>query len=332
MLPLILAPAAVIALAPAAAVQGPALEGQVLGQTGKPLPASLGLIPMFMRDEPFPTKTVENVIPKGKKGKPGFTLPIPAPGLYVLDVRARGSQPLRLPLLLTADGLKGLELSPAPEKGEAAAASPDAKVAKLAALYAAHRDREAAYRKAVKARMDKKAAGTAETGLAVDWSQDLEALSADMKNESDPDVLALAAACYLDLGAKMAKLDPETAGKALDQLPATSPWWAFNPRSAGNAFAAAGRSADWAAFRESLSKDNPDPEVRAYGLYSQLASAYNKGDKDRFTALQNTLAADYKGTKFAKSAKAFDPAKMPAPAAAPATLPETPAGEAPAQP
>jgi hypothetical protein len=59
-LPLILAPAALIALAPTPAIQGPAVEGLVLNQAGKPLPASIGLIPMFQREEPFPFKTVEN--------------------------------------------------------------------------------------------------------------------------------------------------------------------------------------------------------------------------------------------------------------------------------
>jgi hypothetical protein len=337
-LPLILAPAALVALAPQPAIQGPLVEGLVLNQAGKPLPASIGLIPMFQREEPFPMKTVENQVVKSKSKTPGFQLPIPAPGLYLLDIRGRGCQPIQVPVLLGENGLKGLEVTPVPDKakGEVKPITADANLLKLASVYAAHREREALYRKAVKARFEKKAAsGAAESGPVVDWTADLEALTTDLKNEKDADILSLAAVCYLDLGSKMAKLDPEVAALALDQLPASSPWWAFNPRSAGTAFAAANRSADWMPFREALSKDNPDNEVRAYGYYSQAASAFNKGDKEKFTALFETLTTDYKTTKYAKSAKAFDPAKMPTPSTTtPADVPPVPppATEVPAAP
>jgi hypothetical protein len=327
-LPIILAPAALIAPAQPPAIQGPTVEGLILNQAGKPLPASIGLIPMFQRDEPFPSRTVENQLLKSKKKTPGFQLPIPAPGLYVLDIRGRGCRPVQVPVLLGENGLKGIEITPIPEKaqGEIKPISADANLVKLAAVYAAHREREITYRKAVKAKFDKKASGAAESGPVVDWTPDLESLATDLKTETDPDVQSLAAACYLDLGAKMAKLDPEVAGAALDKLPATSPWWAFNPRSAGSAFAASNRSADWMAFRETLSKDNPDSEVRAYGYYSQVASAFNKGDREKFDTLFGTLTTDYKGTKYAKSAKTFDPAKMPPPSTStPAEVPAVPA-------
>ena len=325
MLPLILAPVALIAPAQPPAVQGPAVEGQILNQAGKPLAASIGLIPMFQRDEPFPTKAVENVVPKNKKKKPGFQLPLPAPGLYLLDVRAKGCHPLQVPVLLGEEGLKDLEFTPVPDKseGEVKPISSDAKLVKLEAMYAAQKEREINYRKSIKAQFEQKAKNpTAEKTPPLDWTADLETLSTDLKNETDSDIQSLAAASYLELGMMMAKLDPETAAMALDKLPPTSPWWALNPRTAGSAFAASNRSADWTPFREALSKDNPDPEVRAYGLYSQISSAFNKGDKEKFTALMGTLTADYKGTKFAKSAKTFDPAKMPAPSVAPASIPE----------
>lgn len=339
MLPLILAPAALIAPAQPTVIQGPTVDGLILNQEGKPLPASIGLIPMFQRDEPFPAKTVENAILKTKKASPGFKLPIPAPGLYILDVRAKGCLPIQVPVLLDQGGLKGLEFTPVPDKpkGEVKPISSDPKLVKLEAMYAAQKGRELNYRKAIKARFEQKnnPAATPEQAAPLDWTADLEAVSTDLKNETDSDVQSLAAASYLELGMMMAKLEPETAAAALDALPATSPWWAFNPRVAGGSFAVSGRSADWASFREALSKDNPDLEVRAYGLYSQIASAYNKGDKDKFTALMETISIDCKGTKFAKSAKAFDPAKMPVPSTTtPAPIPElapapaaTPTGE-----
>jgi hypothetical protein len=231
-------------------------------------------------------------------------------------------------VFLGENGLKGLEITPIPDKanGEVKPISPDVNLVKLASIYAAHRERETNYRKAITARRDQKASGVPENGPAIDWTPDLESLATDLKTETDPEIQSLAAACYLDLGAKMAKLDPEVAGTALDKLPATSPWWAFNPRSAGSAFAASNRSAEWTAFREALSKDNPDNEVRAYGYYSQVASAFNKGDRGKFDTLFGTLTTDYKGTKYAKSAKTFDPAKMPPPAtSAPAEVPAVPA-------
>jgi len=329
-LPLILAPAALIALAPQPAVQGPTVEGVVVDQAGKALPASLGLIPMFQRDEPFPTKTVENVIPKNKKTKPGFKLPIPAAGLYVLDVRARGCHPFQVPVLLGEDGLKDLELTPVPDKpkGELKPISTDPKIVKLEALYSAQKAREAGYKKAIKARFEQKKSGAAtDKGAPLDWTADLEVLAADLKNETEADILSLAAVSYLELGTMMAKLEVESASLAVDQLPATSPWWSFNPRIAAGAFISAGRNAEWSAFRETLGKDNPDPEVRAYSIYSQANSAYNKGDKEKFTALKELLATEYKATKFGKSIKALDPAKMPPPSTTPelAPIPETPA-------
>ncbi len=325
MLPLMLVPAALIAPAKPPVVQGPAVEGQILNQAGKPLAAAIGLIPMFQRDEPFPAKTVENTIPKSKKQKPGFRLPIPAPGLYLLDVRAKGCHPLQVPFLLTEEGVKDLEFTPIPDKpqGEVKPISSDAKLVKLEAQYAAQKEREINYRKSIKARFDQKAKDpAAEPPPAVDWSKDVETVAADLKNETEEDVQSLAAISYLELGMMMAPLDAETAGMALDKLPANSPWWAFNPRVAGGAFNTSSRSADWSSFRESLATDNPDPEVRAYALFSQISSAFNKGDKEKFTALMNTLNSEYKGTKFAKSAKTFDIAKMPAPPAVPAPIPE----------
>lgn len=331
MLPLILAPAALIAPALPPAVQGPTVEGLVVNQVGKPLPASIGLIPMFQRDEPFPTRTVENRTVGSKKKKPGFQLPVPTPGLYLLDIRGRGSRTVQVPVLLGEEGLKDLEFAPVPEKpqGEAKPLSRDANLVKLATVYAAHQEREITYRKAIKDRFAKKASGETASGPAVDWTTDLETLATDLKNETDPEVLSLVAACYLDLGQKMAKLDSEVASLALDKLPATSPWWAFNPRSASSAFAAANRSEGWTAFRETLATDNPDKEVRAYGYYSQIASAFNKGDREKFNALLETLTTDYKGTKYAKSVKTFDPAKMPPPVpTSPAEVPTIPAPEA----
>jgi hypothetical protein len=213
--------------------------------------------------------------------------------------------------------------------------SPDPKVVKLETMYAAQKGREATYRKAIKARFEQKKSGaTTDKGAPLDWTVDLETVATDLKNETDGDVQSLAAVSYLELGTMMAKLEPETAGLALDKLPASSPWWSFNPRIAGGAFASSGRSADWGAFREALGNENPDPEVRAYGIYSQVASAYNKGDKEKFTTLKDLLSSEYKGTKFGKSAKSFDPAKMPPPSTAPelAPIPETPASTPAAEP
>jgi hypothetical protein len=334
-LPLILAPAALIAPAQQPAVQGTIVEGLILNQAGKPLPASIGLIPMFHRDEPFPARTVENQTVKTKKAGPGFRLPIPAPGLYLLDIRGRGCRPVQVPVLLGEEGLKNLEITPAPEKASGAAKpiSSDPILVKLAAMFAAQKEREVAYQKAVKARLGQKKDGTADKGSPLDWTQDLAAIATDLKDGADPQVQSLAAVCYLELHTMMADVDPALAGLALDKLPPTSPWWAFNPRSARGAFTAANRGEAWTAFVEALSKDNPDREVRAYGLYSQAASAYYKGDREKFSALIGTLTNGYKGTKYAKSSKALDPAKMPPPSAAPAEeLPSAPAPEAPPVP
>jgi len=316
-LPVVLAPAALVVLAPPSAVQGPAIHGLVVNQAGKPLPATLGLVPMSQREELFPSKTVENRTARTRKAGPGFELRAPAPGLYLLDVRGRGCRPFQVPVLLGEEGLQDLRLAPVPVKlkGEAQTLSPDARLAALAGLYAAQRDRESNYQKAIKARLADKG-GNPGKGSPLDWTADLDALAKEVKDGAEPELQALAAACYLELCTMMAEGDPATIGAALDLLPATSPWWALSPRSARGAFTAADRTGEWGAFVETLSKDNPDREVRAYGIYSQAASAYRKGDREKFGTLSRILANDYKGTKYARSAKVLDPARMPPPTAA----------------
>ena len=94
MLPVVLAPAALVVLAPPSAVQGPAIHGLVVNQAGKPLPATLGLVPMSQREELFPSKTVENRTARTRKAGPGFELRAPAPGLYLLLTGTYKWQPL----------------------------------------------------------------------------------------------------------------------------------------------------------------------------------------------------------------------------------------------
>ena len=340
MLPLILASAALVAFAPkhatkpapkAPVVQGPTVEGWIYNQTDKPLAASVGLIPMSLRAQlrDNPDKVVQSLTVKSKKKPtPGFKLTGLTPGLYLINVRAKGCQTLQVPVLFGEEGLKDLSLVPRPEKpkGDLKPISTDANLVKLEALYTAQAARVAKYQAALRDPANK-----AVKGPVVDWSADAEALSKDLKTETDANTQALAAACYLELAAMMAKLDPATASLALDKLPAKSPWWALDPKMASSAFPAAGRNNDWYPFREALSKENPDPEVRAYGYFAQLSTAINKGDKDKQKALFQILTTEYKTTLWGNSAKRFDPDKQ-APAAVPAVPSPAPAAPAPAAP
>jgi len=328
-LPLILASAALVGHpAKPKPVEGPAIEGWITNQAGKPQAAKIGLIALSQRgDVSFPSKVVVSAAVKSKKKvAPGYRIAA-APGLYLLDVRANGFERLQVPVLVGEDGLKAVDLTLRSEKAkdDAQAISSDAKLVKLEALYAAQVAREAKYQKTLRdpAVRDAKSA-------PVDWTADVEALAKELNAGTDADAQALAAACYLELGYMRAKLDPATASLALDKLPAKSPFWALNPRVAPTSFAAAARTAEWPAFREALAKDNPDAELRAYGYFAQLSSAASKGDKDKQKALFQTLTTEYKDTRFGKSAKQLDPDKTPvaAPVAAPAAKPEAPAAPA----
>jgi len=328
-LPLILASAALVAPA-AQPVKGPAVEGWIYTQAEKPVSATVGLIPLSLRDQSFPTKTVTSLAVKSKNKKkviPGYRLPV-APGVYLVDVRAKGCVRLQVPVLVGENGLADLNLVPRPEKpkGDVKPISADPKLVKWEALYAAQVAREQKYQQALKARAEKAKdpAAQPEKAPAVDWSADAEALAKDLKAETDADTQALEAACYLELGYMMGKLDPVTAALALDKLGTKSPFWALNPRIAPSSFAISLRNNDWPAFRESLAKDHPDAEVRAYGLFAQLSSAANKGDKEKQKAVFQVLTTEYKDTRFGKSAKAFDPDK-PTPAAVPAVPSAPPA-------
>jgi thiol-disulfide isomerase/thioredoxin len=297
MLPLLLAPAFLAAPA-APAVQGPAVEGWIYNEAGKPLQATVGLIPMFNCGSSLALKSVESLGVPNKK-KPGFKLPIPKPGLYLLDVRAKGHLPLQIPVLLGEEGLKGMDLMPRPEKpkGELKPISADAKVVKREALYTAFKAREEKGRAALKNKEK------------VDWNADLEALAKDLAAETDADAQSLIAVSYLSLGSFGAKLTAEGAGLALDKLPAKSPYWAMTPQITGASYAAAGRNEAYLGFRETLAKENPDPEVRAIATLNQLSSATGKGDMEKMKALYQTLTTEYKDTAAARSAKQLDPAK-----------------------
>ena len=297
MLPMFLASAALVA--PAAPVaQGPAVEGWIRNQAGKPLAATVGLIPMFNRTSSLAVKSVESLGVPNKK-KPGFKLPIPKPGLYLLDVRATGHLPLQIPVLLGEEGLKGLDLMPRPAKpkGEIKPITADAKLLKAEALYTAFKGRDDKGRTALKNKEK------------VDWTAELETLAKDLQAETDGDGQSILAIGYLHLTSLGAKLNPETAAMALDKLPAKSPYWAMSPQIMAGAFTAAGRPQAYAGFREAVAKENPDPEVRGLAMFYQLAAASREGDLDKMKALYQTLTTEYKDTAAAKSAKQLDPAK-----------------------
>ncbi|MFZ1612582.1 MAG: TlpA disulfide reductase family protein [Holophaga sp.] len=296
MLPLLLASAALVAPA-APVVQGPTVEGWIHNQAGKPLAATVGLIPMANRASSLALKSVESLGVPNKK-KPGFKLPVPKPGLYLLDIRAKGYLPLQVPVLLGEEGLKGLDIMPRPEKpkGEIKPITADAKLLKAEALYAAFKTREEKGRTAQKA------------NEKVDWTADLEALAKDLQAETDADAQSILAMGYLGLNPMGAKLNPETAALALDKLPAKSPYWAMSPQIMAGAYAAAGRNQAYAGFREAVAKENPDVEVRGLAVFYQLAAASREGDMDKMKALYQTLTTEYKDTAAARSGKQLDPA------------------------
>lgn len=337
MLPLILAPAALVAPA-AQPVTGPVLDGWIYNQSEKPLSASVGLVPFSQRELSYSGKTVTSLAVKSKNKKkvvPGYKLPA-APGLYLLEVRAKGHLRLQVPVVVGENGLAGIDLMPRPEKpkGEVKPISADPKLVKWEALYAEQVAREQKYQQALKARAEKakESGAQPEKGPAVDWTADVEILDKALKAETDPETQAFLAACYLDMGYMMAKLDPATATLALEKLGTKSPFWALRPQGAFSGFAAAQRNNDWTTFKEALAKDHPDAEVRAYAYYAQLASAANKGDREKQKALFQVLTTEYKDTRFGRSAKlSMDPDKtsatsMPSvPATAPAPAPAAPA-------
>lgn len=302
MLPMLLIPAMLVAApakpAKAPVVKGPAVEGWIYNQAGKPLQATVGLIPMSSRDSSLAVKSVES-LGVAKKKKPGFTLSIPQPGLYLLDVRAKNFNTLQIPVLLGEEGLKDVKLMPRPEKpkGEVKPVTEDAKLLRFEAAYGAFKGREDRFKAALKNREK------------VDWTADVTALGTEFKAETDTDMQGFLAISYLGLGNMMAKLDKETASMALDKLPANSPWWSVG-NYAGAGFAAADRTEQYAAFRDALSKQSPDAEVRAGAMMAQLAALSRTSDAEAMRPIYTALTTEYKDTVAAKGAKRFNPEKM----------------------
>lgn len=302
MLPMLLIPAMLVAApakpAKAPVVKGPSVEGWIYNQAGKPLQATVGLIPMSNRDSSLAVKSVES-LGFAKKKKPGFTLSIPQPGLYLLDVRAQNHHTLQIPVLLGEEGLKDVKFTPRPEKpkGEVKPITEDAKLLRFEAAYGAFKGREDRFKAAMKNREK------------VDWASDVTAVGTEFKAETDADMQGFLAISYLGLGNMNAKLDKETAGLALDKLPANSPWWSVGNYSYAG-FYASERNEQYAAFREALAKQSPDAEVRATAMMAQLAALSRNSDGEAMRPIYNTLTTEYKDTVAAKGVKRFDPEKM----------------------
>lgn len=285
---------------------GPSVEGWILNAKGKPLQATVGLLPASKRSNPMADKTVESLGQPNRK-QPGFRLPLPEPGLYLLDVRAKGHERLLVPVRIGTEALTGLELTPRAEKpaGEAGPISSDAKLARMEAIYGAMKGRQATFQKALKAADNKL------KNLPADlWTADLEALTKDLGTEADADAAALLAVATLELGGLAAKITPETATLALEKLPANSPFWSLAPQLPSTAFALAQKSKDFPAFREALVAENPDREVKAAALFSQLAAAARTENLEQQKALFQTLTTEYKDSPAARAAKQFDPDKL----------------------
>jgi len=285
---------------------GPSVEGWVLNAKGKPLQATVGLLPAAKRGNPMADKTVESLGQPNRK-RPGFRLPLPEPGVYLLDVRAKGHHRLLVPVRIGAEPLTGLEFAPRPEKpvGEVGPISPDAKLARMEAIYGAMKGRQETFRNALKAANNKL------KDLPADlWTADLDTLAKELSTETDADAAALLAVATLELGGLYAKVTPETAALALEKLPASSPFWSLAPQMPSTAFALAQKSKDFPAFREALVAENPDREVKAAAIFSQLAAAARSENLEQQKALFQTLTTEYKDSPAARAAKQFDPDKI----------------------
>ncbi len=285
---------------------GPSVEGWILNAKGKPLQATVGLLPAAQRTNPMGDKTVESLGQPNRK-QPGFRLPLPEPGLYLLDVRAKGHERLLVPVRIGTEPLTGLELTPRAEKpvGEVGPISPDAKLARMEAIYGGMKRRQETFRNALKAANNKV------KDLPADlWTADLEALAKELGTETDSDAAALLALATLELGGLAAKVSPEAAALALEKLPASSPFWSLSPQMPSTAFALAQKSKDLPAFREALVAENPDREVKAAALFSQLAAAARSENLEQQKALFQRLTTEFKDTTPARTAKQFDPDKV----------------------
>lgn len=286
---------------------GPALEGWIRDGKRKPLQATVGWLPASERDNPAPAQTVESLGQPNRK-QPGFRLPLPEPGLYLLDVRVKGYERLQVPIRVGTEPLTGLEFKPRPEKATEAPPSAtvsDPKLARAEALYHAMKARQKRFQEALKTANGKL------KDLPKDlWTEDVASLTKELGTETDPDASALLAIATLELGGFGATIAPETAAQALTKLPAESPYWGLAPGLPSLAFSLAQKTEAFPAFREALVAQNPDRMVKASALFSQLLAAARNERLDEQKALYQRITTEFKDTSVARMAKLYDPDKI----------------------
>jgi thiol-disulfide isomerase/thioredoxin len=134
-----------------------------------------------------------------------------------------------------------------------------------------------------------------------DWSRMNGRFERKLKTTTDPLVREALFAGYFALGGE--KKDPALAAEAIEEVPATSPFWILSPPAIKAPFHYAQRDSEASAYVEKAIDGHPEASVRAYLLFDGLMMATYANQTERARKYYDRLLADHPGTRYAQMAR-----------------------------
>jgi hypothetical protein len=177
----------------------------------------------------------------------------------------------------------------------------DTSRAQLAEIYAGIESRRQEYRKALK---EHSLAGRSLAEFSHDWSGALKKLTRRIESEQDSLLRQLLLVGYLDLATcdAIEQLDTKVIHRALDEVPASSPLWAINPRLAPLA-ARRANDDNYGDYTQRVIDQNNDPIVKATLLYDGLVAASRQNESELARQYYERLVDEFASTPYAGMAR-----------------------------
>jgi hypothetical protein len=185
--------------------------------------------------------------------------------------------------------------------GESRVVWSDSGRAQLAEIYAGIENRRQEYREALKVHS---LAGRSLAEFSYDWGTTLKKLVRRIDSEPDSLLRQLLLVGYLDLATcdAIEQLDTKVIHRALEEVPASSPLWAVNPRLAPLA-ARRANDESFGDYTQRVIEQNNDPIVKATLLYDGLVAASRQNESELARQYYERLVGEFGSTPYAGMAR-----------------------------
>jgi thiol-disulfide isomerase/thioredoxin len=178
------------------------------------------------------------------------------------------------------------------------------KNSRLAQLYAIDKKSNIRREKFMEAAAAHQKTGEDMTSFSYDWSAAAKELEQKIAAQKDPVLRQFLITSYLELGAMTAKnLNPETAVRALEEIPPDSPLWSKTPQALFLAVNLSGQQEKSGAYVDLVLSQHSDPNVKAPLLFMKLQEAHFKGNEENTKKYYDRLINEYGQTPYAMMAK-----------------------------